>query len=151
MRFMWSAAVLALGALACGEKKQEQAPASEAAPPPAAAEPTGPVVEVKMTGGGNTFQFEPATITVPAGGTARFVNVSGGPHNVAFWPDSVPAGAADKLNAAMANRMDNLSGPFLINPNDHYDISFAGLPAGTYKGFCTPHVALKMKFTLTLQ
>jgi len=35
--------------------------------------------------------------------------------------------------------MDNLSGPFLINANDHYDVSLAGLPTGTYKGYCTPH------------
>ena len=104
-----------------------------------------------MTGTGTVFKFEPAAITVPAGGTARFINVSGGPHNVAFYPDSIPAGAADKLNAAMANRMDNLAGPFLINPNDRYDVSFAGLPAGVYKGFCTPHLALGMKFTLTVQ
>ena len=150
MRLTWIGAVLALGALACGEKKTDQAAAGQPAAQ-AAAEPTGPVVEVQMTGGGTVFKFEPAALTVPAGATVRFINLSGGPHNVAFFPDSIPAGAADKLNATMANRMDNLSGPFLINANDHYDISFAGLPAGSYKGFCTPHQALGMKFTLTVK
>jgi len=153
MQRKWMGALVVLGALACGEKKAEP-PADPAAQPAlqdATAQPTGPVVEVNMTGTGTVFKFEPAAITVAAGGTARFINLSGGPHNVAFYPDSIPAGAADKLNAAMANRMDNLAGPFLINPNDRYDVSFAGLPAGTYKGFCTPHLALGMKFTLTVQ
>lgn len=154
MRFMWIGAALALGALACGEKKSEQPPAGEA-PAQAAAqpEPTGQVIEVKMTGSGNTFQYEPAAFSVEEGIgiTVRFINVSGGPHNVAFWADSIPAGAAAGLNTAMPNRMDNLAGPFLINPNDHYDIKFDGLPEGAYKGFCTPHLALGMKFTLTLK
>lgn len=150
MRLTWIGAALMLGALACGEKKPEQQAAASqpAAQPEAAAQPAGPVVEVQMTGVGNVFKFEPDVIHAAAGATVRFINVSGGPHNVTFYPDSIPAGTADKLNAAMANRMDNLSGPFLINANDHYDISLAGLPAGTYKGYCTPHQALGMKFTL---
>lgn len=159
MRLTGIAAVLAMGALACG-KKSDQGQASAAAATPAAApatataqaaEPTGPVVEVKMMGSGNVYRFDPSTITVPAGGTVRFINIEGGPHNVSFYADSIPAGAAEKLNAAMANRMDNLAGPFLINPNDHYDVSFAGLPTGTYKGFCTPHQALGMHFILTVK
>lgn len=149
MRVTWIGAALVFGALACGKKTEQQAAASQpAAQPEAAAQTAGPVVEVNMTGSGNTFKFEPAVIHAPAGATVRFINVSGGPHNVTFYSDSIPAGAAEKLNAAMANRMDNLSGPFLINANDHYDVSLAGLPAGTYKGFCTPHQALGMKFTL---
>ena len=157
MRLTGVAAVLALGALACG-KKADQAQTNAAAATPAAApattpaaEPTGPVVEVKMVGGGNVFRYDPSSITVPAGGTVRFINVEGGPHNVSFYADSIPAGAAEKLNAAMTNRMDNLAGPFLINANDHYDVSFAGLPTGTYKGFCTPHQALGMHFVLTVK
>lgn len=152
MRLTWIGAAVALGALACGEKKPEQAANQPAAQPEAAAAQTaGPVVEVNMTGVGNVFKFEPDVIHAAAGATVRFINVSGGPHNVTFYSDSIPAGTADKLNAAMANRMDNLSGPFLINANDHYDISLAGLPAGTYKGFCTPHQALGMRFTLIVE
>jgi plastocyanin len=147
MRLTWIGIVLALGALACGEKKAEQA----GQPEMSAAQPAGAVVEIKMVGSGNSFRYEPATFTVPAGGTVRFINIEGGPHNVAFYADSIPSGAADQLNAAMPNRMDNLSGPFLVTVNDHYDVSFAGLSAGDYKGFCTPHVALGMKFTATVQ
>jgi plastocyanin len=156
MRLTGVTALLALGVLACG-KKADQAKSSAATTPAAesaaapAAQPTGPVVEVKMMGSGNVYKFDPMTITVPAGGTVRFINVEGGPHNVSFYADSIPAGAAEKLNAAMSNRMDNLAGPFMINVSDHYDVSFAGLPTGTYRGFCTPHQALGMHFSLTVK
>jgi plastocyanin len=156
MRLTGITAVLALGVLACG-KKGEQTQTSAATTPAVesnaapAAQPTGPVVEVKMLGSGNVYKFDPMNITVPAGGTVRFMNVEGGPHNVSFYADSIPAGAAEKLNAAMTNRMDNLAGPFLINVGDHYDVSFAGLPTGTYRGFCTPHQALGMHFSLTVK
>lgn len=147
----WIGAMVVLGALGCGEKKAEQAGQPAAQPDAAAAQPAGPVVEIKMVGSGNSFRFDPATFTVPAGGTVRFVDVEGGPHNVSFYADSIPSGAAEKLNAAMANRMDNLAGPFIMNANDHYDVSFAGLPTGVYKGYCTPHQALGMHFTATVQ
>ena len=152
MRVTVIGVMLAFGVLACGKKSEQAAgqPGGQpAAQPEAAAQPSGPVVEIKMTGAGNVFQYEPSVIDAPVGATLRFINVSGGPHNVSFYSDSVPAGAVDLLNAAMANRMDNLVGPFLID--DHYDISLAGLPKGTYKGYCTPHQALGMKFTLNVQ
>ena len=81
----------------------------------------------------------------------RFINVAGGPHNIAFYADSIPGGAATALNAGMANRMDNLTGPFLTTPNENYDVSFAGAAPGTYKGFCVPHAALGMKLTITVK
>src|SRR5574341_1160784 len=152
MRWTWISAVAVLGAAACGggEKQAQQTETPAAGAPAAAA--GGPVVEVKMTGNGSTQAlFEPNTLTIAPGTVVRFTNVSGGPHNVAFYGDSIPAGAAAVLNAAMANRMDNLSGPFLTQPNEAYDVSFAGAPAGTYKGFCLPHVALGMKLTITVQ
>ena len=118
-----------------------------------AAAPTGPVVEVKMTGNGtNLAAFVPKTLQIAPGTTVRFVNVSGGPHNVAFYADSIPAGAAALLNGGMANRMDNLSSPFLTNPNDHYDVTFAaGAAKGVYKGYCLPHAALGMKIAITVK
>ena len=151
MRLTWIGAAMALGVVACGGgDKQAQQTGTPAATPAAAA--SGPVVEVKMTGDGSTkAAFEPNTLTIAPGTTVRFVNVSGGPHNIAFHADSVPAGAAAVLNAAMANRMDNLSSPFLTQPNENYDVSFAGAPTGTYKSFCLPHVALGMRITITVQ
>ena len=155
MRLTVIGAILALSAMACGEKKADQAQAA-AAPAvaeatPAAAAPAGPVVEVKMTGTGTTAAFEPKELSIAAGTTVRFINVSGGPHDVAFWADSVPKGGADVLKKAMANQMADLAGPFLMQANDHYDINFTGAPAGVYKGFCTPHLALGMKFHITVK
>ena len=51
----------------------------------------------------------------------------------------------------MKNTVDNLSGPFLTNANETYDVSFANAPKGTYKGFCTPHQTLGMKIAITVQ
>ena len=152
MRFTLLTTVVALGALACGgEKKadQTQTPAGQPAATPAA---TGPVVEVKLTGNGtNVAAFEPKALTIAPGTTVRFINVSGGMHNVAFWGDSIPAGAAATLAAGMPNTIDNLSGPFLMNPNDSYEVSFANAVKGTYKGYCVPHVALGMRLAITVQ
>ncbi len=152
MRFALLSTVVAVGALACGKSGDQSQ--TQAAPPaaPAAASATGPVVEVKMTGNGSTrATYEPSTLTIAPGTTVRFINVSGGPHNIAFWQDSVPAGGAAALNANMKNTVDNLSGPFLTSPNESYEVSFANAPAGTYKGFCTPHLTLGMKIAITVQ
>jgi len=144
MRFTLLTTVVALGALACGGDKQAsqtQTPAADqSAATPAA---TGPVVEVKMTGNGTT-------VAAP-GTTVKFINVSGGMHNIAFWGDSIPAGAAAPMAVGMPNTIDNMSGPFLMNANDTYSVSFANAPKGTYKGYCVPHVALGMKITITVQ
>ncbi len=155
MRFASLTTVVALGALACGKGDQNQTQTQSATPPsaaPAAATSTGPVVEVKMTGNGSTrAAFEPNTITIPAGATVRFTNVAGGPHNITFWSDSLPAGGAAALNAGMKNTVDNLSGPFLTQPNETYDVSFANAPKGTYKGYCTPHLTLGMKIAIKVE
>ncbi len=152
MRFTLLTTVVALGALACGGEKQAsqtQTPAGQPAATPAA---TGPVVEVKMTGNGsNVAAFEPKALTIAPGTTVRFVNVSGGMHNIAFWGDSVPAGGAAALAAGMANTIDNMQGAFLMNANDNYEVSFANAPKGVYKGYCVPHAALGMKIVITVQ
>ena len=157
MRFALLTTIVAMGALACGKKggDQTQTQAAQNAPPaaaPSAATPSGPVVEVKMTGNGSTkAAFEPNSITIPVGATVRFINVAGGPHDIAFWADSVPAGGAAALQAGMKNTIDNLSGPFLTQPNETYEVSFANAPQGTYHGFCTPHLTLGMKITIKVQ
>jgi plastocyanin len=161
MRFALLTTVVAIGALACGKKGGDQNQNQMAAPPaaPAGAEAAGgagaamgPVVEVKMTGNGSTkASYEPSSLTIAPGTTVRFINVSGGPHNITFWQDSVPAGAATALNANMKNTVDNLSGPFLTQPNESYDVSFANAPKGTYKGYCTPHLTLGMKIAIKVQ
>jgi len=128
------------------------ASSSTAAAPSATAGGPGPTVEVKMTGNGSTkAAFEPNKLTISPGTTVHFVNVSGGAHNIAFWPDSIPAGAAAALNKGMPNQLTDLTGPFITKAGDSYDVSFAGAPAGVYKGYCQPHTALGMKITITVK
>ncbi|HET7296566.1 MAG TPA: plastocyanin/azurin family copper-binding protein [Gemmatimonadales bacterium] len=159
MRFTLFTTLVAFGVAGCGGEKKSTSQAQAATPAPAAAsatvpaaEPTGAVVEVKMTGDGTTkAAFEPSKLTIKTGTTVRFVNVSGGPHNVAFYGDSIPKGGADALKKGMPNPMGDLTGPFVTQPNEKYDVSFAGAPAGTYKGYCMPHVALGMHLVITVQ
>ncbi len=160
MRLTLLTTLVAFGVVACGGDKKSGASQAEAATPTPAATPaaapaaeaTGPVVEVKMTGDGTTkAAFEPAALTIKPGTTVRFVNVSGGPHNVAFYADSIPKGAADALKKGMPNPMGDLVGPFLTQPNEKYEVAFTGAPVGTYRGFCMPHVALGMHITITVK
>jgi plastocyanin len=158
MRFTLLTTLVTFGVIACGSEQKSTSQAQAATPaaaapaaPAAAAEPAA-IVEVKMTGNGTSqAAFVPTKLTIKAGTTVRFINVSGGPHNVAFYGDSIPKGAADALKKGMPNPMGDLTGPFLTQPNEKYDVSFAGAPAGTYKGYCMPHVALGMHITITVQ
>jgi plastocyanin len=161
MRLILLTTIVACGVAACGGDSKpaaSQAQAATPAPGAAAPAPAAPaaepaaVVEVKMTGNGTTkATFEPATLTIKPGATVRFINVSGGPHDIAFYADSIPKGAADVLKKGMPNTMMDLTSNFLQKPNETYDVSFAGAPAGTYKGYCLPHVALGMKITITVK
>ena len=97
-----------------------------------------------MLGDATGYRFEPATITARVGDVVRFVNVSGGPHNVAFSSGGIPSGAAATLQKNMGKTMGPLSGALVSAPNAAYTVSLAGLPAGTYNFTCTPHLAMKM-------
>jgi plastocyanin len=44
-----------------------------------------------------------------------------------------------------------LTGPMLVQPDQTYEISFAGAPAGVYHVHCTPHLAFNMRGTITVQ
>src|SRR5437879_9079191 len=164
MRFTLFTTLAAFAIVACGGDKKSAASQAEAATPtqaavpaavPAAApaaEPAGAVVEVKMTGNGTSVAaFEPNKLSIKAGTTVRFINVSGGPHNIAFYADSIPKGGAAVLKKGMPNAMGDLMGSFLTQPNEKYDVSFTGAPAGVYKGYCLPHVALGMHVAITVQ
>ena len=160
MRFTLFTTLAAFAIVACGGDKKSAASQAEAATPtppevPAAApaaEPAGAVVEVKMTGNGTSVAaFEPNKLSIKAGTTVRFINVSGGPHNIAFYGDSIPKTGAAVLKKGMPNAMGDLMGPFLTQPNEKYDVSFTGAAAGVYKGYCLPHVALGMHIAITVQ
>ena len=156
------ASAVVLGACSGGDKSgtttdsaTTAAPTTNTAAPTtgtvAAAPVTGKWHEVKMIGDGTKYSFEPADITINAGDGIRWTMVSGGPHNVAFDPAEINAAAKPQLNANMTGTMSELSGPFLQNANETYEISFANVPAGKYNYHCTPHLAMNMKGTITVK
>ncbi len=112
---------------------------------------TGKTWEVKMMGDAQGYRFDPKDLTIHVGDAVKFIMVSGGPHDVTFWADSIPSGAASQLAANMPNSVAPLQAPYSINPNSSYTVSFAGVPAGVYKYYCTPHLALGMVAKLTVE
>jgi plastocyanin len=153
-----------LGACSGGEKKVDSSvgatptpttttPAAPAAAAGAvAAMPaTGATHEVKMIGDDKGYRFEPAALTIKTGDAVKFIMVTGGPHNVAFDPTTTPADSKAQLDANMDQKMSELSSPMLMNPNEAYSISFAGVKPGVYPFHCTPHLAMNMKGVITVQ
>lgn len=149
---------------ACSGGSKDAAPAASATPAaaaPAAGAPaasgtampiTGKTWEVKMIGDGNSYKFDPADLTIKAGDGIKFTVVSTPPHNVAFDPAVVPADVAGQLDANMgANKIGQLSSALLLNVGDAVTISFAGIKPGKYEFHCTPHLAMNMKGTVTVQ
>ena len=112
---------------------------------------TGKTWEVKMIGDASGYKFDPANLTIKQGDAVKWTVVSGPPHNVSFYADSIPSGAQNQLNANMPNTMSPLTSQLFNNPGEAYTVSFAGVPKGTYKYFCTPHQALGMRAQLTVQ
>lgn len=139
--------VLALSALACGGDRggSSGTPAAQA---PAA--PAVPVHEVRMELVNGKYRYEPVSLTIRAGDMVRWINVSGGPHNVQFKKDNIPAGSQAVLNAAMKGRLVDLGGPYIKDSLATYQVSFAGAPTGTYAYLCTPHAPMGMVAALTV-
>jgi plastocyanin len=165
--FMVVSSAIALGA--CGGGGEKATDTTTATPAPAttdtaasaattpaagggtAAAITGKTHEVKMVGDDKGYRFDPADITVKAGDGIKFIMVSGGPHNVAFDPATIPADVKPQLMANMPNQQAELSSPLFMNPNESYTISFANVKPGQYPYHCTPHLAMGMKGTITVQ
>lgn len=113
---------------------------------------TGTTKTVNMVGDAKGYRFEPANITVKQGDGIKFVVVSGGPHNVAFDPATIPADVKGQLDANMGtDKMGELSSNMKMNPGESVTISFANIKPGQYPFHCTPHLALGMKGTITVQ
>ena len=163
-----AASAVVLGACAGGDKgagdttavavdtSAAAAPAATATPAPAAgtatmAPITGATHEVKMIGDAQGYRFEPANITVKAGDGIKFTVVSGGPHNVAFDPATVPAAASSQLDANISEKMGQLSSALKTNAGESVTVSFANIAPGKYPFHCTPHLALGMKGEITVQ
>ena len=158
MRFSGLALVAAVATLgACGGGEQKAAgsdTAATAAAPMAggagtAVAATGKTVEIKMVGDEKGYRFEPADVTINVGDAVKFITISAQPHNIAF--SAVPAESRAQLQANMPEAMGDMMGKMLLNANDSYTISFAGVKPGKYEFNCTPHLANNMKGTITVQ
>ena len=127
------------------------AAATPAATPGAMAPITGTTHEVKMVGDAATgYKFVPENLTIKAGDGVKWTMVSGGPHNVAF--QNVPAAAKPQLMANMTDQSSGeLSSKMFMQPNESMTISFANVAAGKYDYVCTPHLAMGMKGSITVQ
>lgn len=110
---------------------------------------TGTVHTVQMLGDERGYRYEPVDLTVKVGDGVKWVMVSGAPHNVQF--ENVPADAKAQLSANMPNQLTDLSSPLLLNANEEYQMSFAGVKPGKYNYICTPHLANNMRGSITVQ
>ncbi len=155
---------IVLGACGGGEKpaadntavttQTPAAPPAGAATTPANTVPQAPITgtthEVKMIGDAKGYRYEPSSITIKEGDGIKYVNVSGGPHNVTFDPAAIPADVKPQLAANMPNTISELSSPMLVNPNESYTVSFGKIKPGNYEVHCTPHLAMNMKQMVTV-
>ena len=170
-----AASAVVLGACAGGDKgtadtvgvATDTSAAAPPPPPPATTAPaattpaagggamapvTGTVHEVKMIGDAKGYRFEPANITAKAGDGIKFTVVTGGPHNVAFDPATVPADSKAQLDANMgADKMGELSSALKMNPGESVTVSLGNIKPGVYPFHCTPHLAMGMKGQITVQ
>jgi plastocyanin len=155
------AAGLAIVLAACGggENKgtadQPQAGSDQSGAPaattPAATTPTaaGATHDVNMVLEGSSYKYVPEQLTIKPNDVVRYHNKSGGPHNVAFWADSIPSGAASAIT--VPEPMSPLSSKLVVAPDEVIEVKFNNAPAGEYKYYCTPHLALGMKARLTVK
>ena len=99
-----------------------------------------PNVTVQMT---SSDAFVPKTLTIKAGGTVTWENVSPGVHTVT----DNPALASSKQDAAMPAEAEAFNSG-TIEPGKQYSHTFT-VP-GTYKYFCVPHEADGMVGTIVV-
>ncbi len=151
-----AAAVMAMSACGGGDKAASDsaaAPAASAgtsaAPAGTAAAVTGATHEVKMMGDEKGYRYEPTDLTIKAGDGVTWTMISGQPHNVVF--QNVAADAKSQLSANMPNQLTELGSPMLLNANEKYSVSFAGVKPGKYDDICQPHMANNMKGSITVQ
>ena len=159
MRITSMVAGLTLVLAACGGEKKAEDQGTTAAPEqpapaadaPAANAPAGAgkTHDVNMVMEGTSYKYVPDNLTISAGDVIRYHNKSGGPHNVAFWEDSIPKGAASAIT--MPEPMAPLSSKLAVAPDEVLEVRFNNAPKGEYKYYCTPHLAMGMKAKLTVK
>lgn len=126
--------------------------AAPATPIPAAsaAPITGTIIEVKMIGDAKGYRFEPQHLVAKVGDGVKFVVMSGGPHEIAFDLDQVPAETKLQLLANMPNGTNGRS-PLLSVPRETWTLSLGALKPGKYPFVSTPRLPQGMKGELEIQ
>lgn len=113
---------------------------------------TGTTKTVNMVGDAKGYRFEPASFTIKQGDGVKFVVVTGGPHNVAFDPATIPPDVKPQLDANMGpDKMSELSSNMKMNAGESITVSFGKIKPGQYPFHCVPHLALGMKGVITVQ
>ena len=157
MRVTSLMAGFALVLAACGGDKaaNDQAAATDSAAAPAATTSapaaTGATHDVDMVMDGTQPKFVPATLTVKSGDVIRFHNKSGGPHSVNFWADSIPANAKSAIAINPSTGGESLDSDLDNEPDGIITVTLNNAPAGEYKFYCLPHLAMGMKGAITVQ
>ena len=157
MRMTSMTAGLAIVLAACGGEQKssdQQAAPGQAAPGQAEAPASTPTAagathDVNMVLEGSQYKYVPDQLTVGANDMIRYHNKSGGPHNVAFWADSIPSGASSAI--VVPEPMSPLSSKLVVAPDEIIEVKLNNAPTGEYKYYCTPHLALGMKAKLTVK
>ncbi len=151
-----AAAVMAMSACGGGDKAASDSAAAPAASAGTSAAPAGTAMavtganhDVKMMGDEKGYRYEPADLTIKAGDGVTWTMITGQPHNVVF--QNVAADAKSQLSANMPNQLTELGSPMLLNANEKYSVSFAGVKPGKYDYICQPHMANNMKGSITVQ
>lgn len=91
-------------------------------------------------------RFTPDHLVATVGDSVRFELESGAPHNVAFYPDSIPPGAQAPLAKNLRADPRLLFTPeMLLFPGEAFVLSLADLPPGRYVFYCAPHVGGGMR------
>ena len=157
MRVTSMVAGLALALAACGggEKAGDQAAGDQAAntTPAAGSEApagTGATHDVEMTLVDGQYRFVPEQVTIKAGDVVRFHNRQGGPHNVMFFSDSIPAGAAAVIDAGM-DESAPLTSQMAVTQDEVITVAFNGAPTGRYHYTCVPHQAMGMNGNIVVE
>ena len=153
MRMTSLVAGLAMVLAACGgEKKSSDQPAAapeQPGAPAATSTAAGATHDVNMELDGSNYKYVPSDLTAGPNDVIRFHNKSGGPHNVSFWADSIPSGAASHI--VLPDPMAPLASKLVVAPDEVLEVKLNEAPKGDYKFYCTPHLALGMKGKLTVK
>jgi plastocyanin len=154
MNSMLAGLAVVFSACSGGEQRAadtQQAPATPEQQPatPAAGGGAGKTHDVNMVLEGSSYKYVPNQLTIGPNDVIRYHNKSGGPHNVAFWADSIPKGAESAI--VLTAPMAPLSSKLVVAPDEVVEVKFNNAPKGEYKYYCTPHLALGMKAKLSVQ